>query len=65
MSDGFQNCEIYRCLFWCTFLVHFYKSFVDLAQKNFVCFFLFFLTNMESIKCENNTTEHNKHVLNF
>ena len=43
------------------FLVQFYNIFTNLAQENF----FFIITNMESTKCENNTIEHNKHVLNL
>ena len=38
---------------------------MDLAQEIFFFFFSFFITNMESTKCENNAVEHNKHVLNL
>ena len=40
--------------------MHFYKIFTNLAKVNF-----FFITSIESTKCENNTTEHNKHALNL
>ena len=38
---------------------------MDLAQEIFLFFFIFFIKNMESIKSENNTIEHNKQVLNL
>ena len=50
--------------FGASFLVHFYKIFMNLAQEMF-SFFFFFITNMESTKSENNTIKHNKHVLNL
>ena len=46
--------------------MHFYEIFTNLAQENvFIFFFYFFITNMESTKCKNNTIEDNKQVLNL
>ena len=42
--------------------MYFYNVYTNLVQENFL---FFFITNIESTKCENNTFEQNKRVLNL